>query len=241
MTPLPFRQPWRTIRLGCLAAIATAAAALSVSASAQVAVEGALLSDYRVRGYSISDGDPAASLSLSYDHPSGVYVGATAVGSFHDGEPELAAFQANAGYALRLSPGVSLDAGVSRSEYYYALGGRRLRYTELYLGVASPHLSARVNYSPDYYRADTPTLYAEVEGGIEPAADWLLSAHAGVFTYLDRPPYYLPRERYDWRIGATRRFGATGVHLTLSGRVQGTPSLAATNATALVLGLTHGF
>jgi uncharacterized protein (TIGR02001 family) len=220
---------------------AVAVIAYSASASAQVAVEGALLSDYRVRGYSISDGEPAASLSLSYDHPSGVYIGATAIGSFRDGQPELAGFQANAGYALRLSPQVSLDAGVSRSVYYYAYGTRHLGYTELYFGVSAPHVSARVNYSPDYYRAGTPTLYAEVDGGIEPVTNWVLSAHAGVFSYLGWHPSFLPRERYDWRIGAARKFGATSLRLDLSGRVQGTPARRATDATALVFSVTHGF
>ena len=221
--------------------MAVAAIAPSARASAQVAVEGALLSDYRVRGYSISDGEPAASLSLSYDHPLGVYVGATAIGSFRDGEPELAGFQANAGYALRLSPQVSLDAGVSRSVYYYAYGSRNLGYTELYFGVSAPHVSARVNYSPDYYRAGTSTLYAAVDGGIEPVTNWVLSAHAGIFSYLGWHPPYLPRERYDWRIGAARKFGATSLRLDLSGRVQGSPARQATDATALVLSLTHGF
>jgi uncharacterized protein (TIGR02001 family) len=221
--------------------MAVAAIAPSARASAQVAVEGAVLSDYRVRGYSISDGEPAASLSLSYDHPSGVYVGATAIGSFRDGEPELAGFQANAGYALRLSPQVSLDAGVSRSVYYYAYGSRNLGYTELYFGVSAPHVSARVNYSPDYYRAGTSTLYAAVDGGIEPATNWVLSAHAGIFSYVGWHPPYLPRERYDWRIGAARKFGATSLRLDLSGRVQGSPARQATDATALVLSLTHGF
>ena len=237
MTALPLREPWRTLRLGCLAAAAAAAS----PAVAQVAVEGALLSDYRVRGYSVSRGEPAASLSFSYDHPSGIYVGATAAGNFHDGEPELAGFQANVGYAFRLGPAVSLDAGVARSEYYYAYGGGQLTYTELYVGVAAPHVSARVSYSPNYYRADTSTLYAEVDGGIEPVTDWVLSAHAGVFSYLGRRPYFLPRERYDWRIGAARKFGASALRLDLSGRVQGTPARRATDATALVLSLTHGF
>jgi uncharacterized protein (TIGR02001 family) len=215
--------------------------ALSFPASAQVAVEGALLSDYRVRGYSMSDGQPAASLSLAYDDPSGFYLGGVAVGSIHGDEPEIAGLQGDIGYALRLGPQVSLDAGVSRSDYYYAFGGRHLRYTELYLGVATPHLSARVNYSPDYYRAHASTLYAEVEGGIEPATGWSVSAHAGLFRYLDTRPYFLPRERYDWRLGVARTFGATALHLDLSGRVQGSPARQGTDATALVLSLTHGF
>ena len=204
-------------------------------------MEGAVFSDYRVRGYSMSDGDPAASFSLSYDDPAGFYLGGVVVGSVHDGGPEVAGFQADAGYALRLAPDVSLDAGVSRSQYYYAYGGRHLRYTELYLGLTGPHVSARVNYSPDYFRAGTSTLYAEVEGGFEPAADWIVSAHAGLFSYLGAWPAFLPRNRYDWRIGATRRFGATGVHLDLSGRAQGRSTPYTTNATALVASLTRSF
>jgi uncharacterized protein (TIGR02001 family) len=226
-----------------LATAALAAVAWAAPLSAQVAAEGALLSDYRVRGYSISDGNPAASLSLSYDDPSGFYLGATAIGSFHGGEPELSGLQGDAGYALRLGPGVSLDAGVSRSVYYYyADDGRRLAYTELYLGVAVPHLSARVNYAPGGYRSGTSTLYAEIDGGIEPAAGWLLSAHAGAFSYLGAHSYLLPRERYDWRVGAARTFGTSALHLDLSGRVQG--NIAARrggDATSLVVSLTHGF
>ena len=49
------------------------------------------------------------------------------------------------------------------------------------------------------------------------------------------------RNRYDWRIGATRRFGATGVHLDLSGRAQGRSTPYTTNATALVASLTRSF
>lgn len=224
----------------CLA-VAALIAMTAFPAHAQVAVEGTLQTDYRVRGYSVSDGNPAVSLALSYDDASGAYIGATAIASWHAGEPEASGFQANAGYAVRIAPQVSLDAGVSHSEYRYTYRNRRLGYSELYLGLSGPHLSARVNYSPDYGRADNSTLYAEVEGGIEPAADWLLSAHAGVFSYLGKYPAFLPRERYDWRIGAARKFGPTTVRLDLSGRVQGSPARQATDATALVLSLTHGF
>src|SRR6478609_1275319 len=57
------------------------AAGLAVPATAQVAVEAALQTDYRVRGYSINDEKPAASLSVSYDDPSGTYVGGSLIGS----------------------------------------------------------------------------------------------------------------------------------------------------------------
>jgi uncharacterized protein (TIGR02001 family) len=200
------------------------------------------MSDYRVRGYSMSDGNPAASIALSYDHPSGFYAGGAVVGSFHDDDPGIAGLQGALGYALRVSPSVSLDGGVSRSYFTHAYGtAYDLEYTELYVGVAVPHLTARLNYSPDYSTLASSTLYAEVETGFEPATDWSITAHAGLFSYLGANIAYLSNERYDWKIGASRRLGATSVALDASGRIQGSSSRAGTNATALVLSISHAF
>jgi uncharacterized protein (TIGR02001 family) len=198
-----------------------AAACLALPASAQVAVEATLQNDYRVRGYSISDRDPAASVALSYDDASGIYIGGSVIGALLDGEPELVGFTANAGYAVRLDPELSLDAGVAKTQYFFGYGtSQNYDYTEIYLGLDLPVVSARVSYSPDYYRNDTHALYGEVNSGIEPAPNWLISGHAGVLTYLETPPVYVPRQTWDWRIGATRQFGPYGVHLGVSGRIQ---------------------
>lgn len=219
-------------------------------ASAQVAIEAALQTDYRVRGYSISDGEPAASLSVSYDDPSGVYLGGSTVGTIRDGEAELLGIQGNLGYAVRLSPAVSIDGGISRTQYFYGYGtSRNYDFTEVYLGLALPDVSARVSYSPDYYRNDTPTIYAELDSGFEPAPDWFLSAHVGALTYLDRRPFYLPRTRYDWRLGASRQFGRYGLHFDVSGRILKSPdgyipyawSRATRDHATAVLSLTRAF
>jgi uncharacterized protein (TIGR02001 family) len=193
-----------------------------VPASAQVAVEAALQTDFRVRGYSISGGEPAASLSLSYDDVSGAYLGASVIGTVYDGEPELLGIQASAGYAVRLTPTVSIDGGLAKTRYFRGYGARRgYDYTEVYAGIALPAVSARISYSPDYYSNGTQTLYAEATAGFEPAPDWFLNAHAGVLTYLDAPPPDTARRSHDWRLGASRQFGANGVHLDLLGRIQG--------------------
>jgi uncharacterized protein (TIGR02001 family) len=211
---------WRIAGTRFLAITLVAGAASP--ACAQVALEAALQTDYRVRGYSVSDGEPAASLSASYDDASGAYLGASVIGTVRDGEPALLGIQASAGYAVRLTPTVSIDGGVTKTQYFQGYGtGRDYDYTEVYVGVALPVVSARLSYSPDYYFNGTQTLYAEVDAGFEPAPDWFLSAHAGVLTYLDTPPPYMPRRSHDWRVGASRQLGAFGVHLDLSGRIQG--------------------
>jgi len=224
------------------------AAGVALPASAQVAVEAALQTDYRVRGYSISAGEPAASLSVSYDDVSGAYLGASVIGIAYDGEPALAGLQASAGYAVRLTPSVSIDGGVAKARYFRGYGAARgYDYTEVYVGVALPVISGRLSYSPDYRLNGTQALYAEATGGFEPAPDWFLSAHAGVLTYLDTPPPGSPRRSHDWRLGASRQLGAYGVHLDLLGRIQGRAPSAPRGANSgrdpvdLVLGLTRAF
>lgn len=211
-------------------------------AAAQVAIEAAVQSDYRLRGYSVSEGNPAASLSLGYDDPSGFYMGALAAGFVADGDPQLLLVEAHAGYAARVTPDLSLDVGLSRSEYFSGFGtSRNYRYTELYLGAALPNVATRISYSPDYFFPDTPTLYWQVSGGIEPARDWFLSAHAGALVYLDEPPDYLERTRYDWRLGLSRQLGDLGLHAEVSGRIEAEESGNQGDGAALVLTATYAF
>jgi len=217
---------------------------------AQVAVEVGLQSDYRYRGISLTDNYPVATVAVNYDDPSGFYLGGNLVGTFDDGEPELVAVQGTAGYAARLSSDLSIDGGVSRTEYgSYALGNG-VGYTELYLGLASSNVTARVRYSPDYYRSDWETLYVELDGGLEVAPDWFVSAHAGQLTYLGHISPYLARHSYDWRLGGSRKLGKYGVHVELSGRIAKRPPGAVepgednplrTAGTAVVFGVTRAF
>jgi uncharacterized protein (TIGR02001 family) len=217
---------------------------------AQVAAEAGLQSDYRYRGYSLTDGDPVGTVTLGYDDPSGAYVGGNLVGTFENGEPELVAVQGSLGYAARLSPDLSLDTGISRTEYGSYVFGREVHYTEVYVGLALRNVTARVRYSPDYYRSDWETLYVELDGGLEVAPDWFVSAHAGQLTYLGHISPYLARHSYDWRLGGSRKLGKYGLHVELSGRVARRPlawvdpgkdnPLRATG-TAVVFGVTRAF
>lgn len=208
----------------------------------------ALQSDHRVRGFSISDEEPVVAVTLGYDDPSGLYAGATAVEAIREGEPHVVSLQGNIGYARRISSDVSLDVGLSRFEYFSSYGsGRDYHYTEAYVGIATRNLAARVRYSPDYITPGTETLYAEIDGGIEVAENWFISAHVGALQYLEERPGYLPQRRYDWRLGVTRRLGAFGVHLDLVGRLGRTRPLPpgaprpGGDRTTLVASLTRAF
>jgi uncharacterized protein (TIGR02001 family) len=230
--------------------VTAALAGVATPASAQVAVEVGLQSDYRFRGYSLTDEDPAATVVLMYDDPSGFYGGASVVGTVDDGEPELVALQGTLGYAARVSSSLSVDAGVTRTEYGDYVLGRDAHYTEFHLGLATRSVTTRVRYSPDYLRSDWETLYVEIDGGVEVAPEWFLSAHVGQLNYLGDIGPYLVRRSYDWRVGGSRRLGDFGFHLEVSGRIAKRPAALASpgsdndlraTGTAVVAGVTRAF
>jgi uncharacterized protein (TIGR02001 family) len=220
------------VRALALAALGSASA---TRACAQMASRVSLQSNYEIRGISITGGRPVGGLDLSYDFTSGVFLNGSAFGALSDHDhPGLAGFIGDAGYARRLGPSLSADAGVTRTEYVgIGKDGTSTGYTEIYAGLAWRHLSARLYYSPDYYRSGAQTLYGELAGNIGLAAGIRLNAHIGALGYLKTGTsgpenyslpnyavqYYTPQNyvRYDWLVGASRQFGAVDVHMSLSG------------------------
>jgi len=177
-----------------------------------------LQSDYRIRGYSMSHGQPAALLNLSYDHDSGVYLnGVAIVGRDREDSPAVTGVVENIGYARRLSSRTSADVGVVHSEYFQRYGTTGTgRYTEAYVGLTSAHLSSRLSYSPDYFRHGISTLYGEVNGGWETVAGIRLDAHIGYLDCLEAPRRHRCTSQYDWRLGLSRQFGPLDLSASLS-------------------------
>jgi uncharacterized protein (TIGR02001 family) len=179
-----------------------------------------LESDYRVRGDAISDGKPAALLSLSYDHPSGFYVNGSVIGSLdHENDAVLLGGIGNIGYARRIAPRISIDAGYARTQYshYGAPVHHDAHYDEFYAGIFAHGLSAQVYVSPDYLERGFSTFYGELNAAIRPADKWRLTGHIGVLRYLSEPRYLSLPARYDWRIGAARQIGRFDLHVALTG------------------------
>ena len=172
--------------------------------------------DYQVRGYSVSKGRPVGILDLSYDDPSGLYLSESTFGALpDDNDPGLLGLVGAVGYAKRLNTALSIDGGVTRSEYIAAgPGGYHTGYAEVYAGLSTTHLSLHLSYSPDYFRAGLKTLYSDLEGNVGTVAGIRLNGHVGMLNFIDGPG---ARSQHDWRIGASRQFGAIDVHAALSG------------------------
>jgi uncharacterized protein (TIGR02001 family) len=159
--------------------------------------------------------------------------------------PGLAGVIGDVGYARRLASGLSVDGGVTHLEYFgVGPNGYSAGYTELYGGVASRHLSARLYYSPNYYRPGVETLYGELGGNVGLAAGVRLNAHLGALGYLTSPTG-LPsaRMQYDWLVGASRQFGAADLHLSISGGGPNEPYPfeQPRRRTAIILGAGYAF
>jgi len=186
---------------------------------AQVSGDITLQSDYRLRGHSISSGDPVAMLDLSYDHPSGLYLNGSVIGVLREGDAALLETVGGIGYAKRLTPTLSLDGGFSRTEYRDAYGlDYPVDYNEVYVGLYGRNVSGHLYYSPDYYYRGVRTLYGELETSKELTNKLRLSAHGGVLDYVDMPAGWpRPKTQYDWRLAASRQLGPVDFRAALTG------------------------
>jgi len=175
----------------------------ATAARAEIGASLTLASEDRFRGYSVSNGYPAATFSLSYDDASGPYVEASvmAAGNFSEGV-ERYRFEENAGYALRIANGPTIDAGIAHANYSgYRIYGQTAVFTEIYAGLITKHLSAHIHYSPDYFERGVAALYSDVDGAIPLTPRIRLSAHYGLLIQTQGSREAAGRTAQDWRMG----------------------------------------
>jgi uncharacterized protein (TIGR02001 family) len=215
--------------------------ALSLAHPAHAQFSGAvsLQSDYRYRGISLTERQPVISLDLAYDHSSGAYAGASAIGVNEDGLRSLG-FIEYAGFATPRIGQMSFDFGVNNQNLSEYAGKRYpLNYSEVYAGIVGSHLSAHVYYSPNYIRPGVQTLYADVDGSMKPAENWRLFAHIGTTA----PVGIIAgrHQRYDFRAGVARQFGPLELQASVTGTSPDPPAGTPPERTALMFGATWFF
>jgi len=182
-------------------------------ACAQVSGSATLLSDYRYRGISLSDGQPAAQLSVAYDLPGGAYAGvlASSVRFAQPGGPD-ALLLPYVGYAHRLRPGLTWEVGAQYSRF---VGSCDWCYAEWYAGLSSEHFGGRIYYAHDYF-GRAPTVYAELNGTHVLSARLRALGHIGALRSgrIDEGDDTVDRYRYDLRIGFALTLRACEMQLT---------------------------
>jgi uncharacterized protein (TIGR02001 family) len=188
-----------------------------------VGATASIFSDYRFRGYSLSERRPVGIFDFAYDDASGLYADASISGVLRrDGGPAPLGLQLSGGYARRLASGTTLDFGVTHSNYgHYSKGERAKSYTELYAGVSRGGLSSRIFVSPHYFESGRWTAYGEVNGNVSPAAKWTLDGHVGMLVSVLRPSSERYSADFDWRIGVNRQLGRVSLHAAWSDGARG--------------------
>ena len=209
----------RTASFAAAAALAFAAPAFAEvpvpGTGFSVSGEAQLMSDYRFRGVSRSDEDPAGQANLSLSHGSGFYVGTRAttlsgIDNFRIRDPRVddlgdLELDVYAGYNADLGGGLTLDGGLM---YYVFTGdsgqaGYAEPYASLSYMLGPVEATAGAKYAPSQRgTGDEGMLYlfAEAEAGI-PFTPVTLRAHAGRQDWGDYGRYW------NWSIGGSYTLG----------------------------------
>ena len=153
-----------------------AAFAAASPAWAQLSGSAALVSDYSVRGMTLSQGRPEPQLRLDYDASAGWYAGALASGVDLPDSGARLQLLSYGGYAQRLPSGLTWEGGVLNATF---TGDSEYRYHEFYAGLTREGLNARLYYSPAYY-GQGKTVYAELNGAWPLQGRLTLSGHLGL-------------------------------------------------------------
>jgi uncharacterized protein (TIGR02001 family) len=186
-------------------------------AEAQVSGSVSVVSDYRYRGVSLSNGHAAFQGQLEYNRKSGWYAGAFAsqVESAEQNGSD-AQLMAYGGYSWRALPSIAWEVGAARTIFaqdaYY-------NYTEIFAGMNSEKLSGRIYFSPDYFGAHARTLYAEANGTYPIGERFQLFGHIGylwAFSEVQTPAYRIANQ-FDLAVGGNVNFAPWRIRLAWFG------------------------
>lgn len=160
-------------------------------ALAQVSGNVAVMSDYRYRGLSLTNGKPAAQLSATYDDPLGWYAGGSLTAVLAHCWQDCGALQGvvYGGYAARQTSDLAWDVG---GDFRFSAARQDYRFGEAYAGVSYRDVNARVYYAPEYYEQSIRAVYAEVNGALPVGTRARLLAHVGWLRTGSNATYGIP-------------------------------------------------
>jgi len=185
------------------------------SASGQISGNATVVSDYRYRGMSLSQGNPEGQLSVAYDNSANWYAGGLVSGVRLD-DFNTEQFIAYGGYTTSLFSGLSLDSGISNTTFRQASD---YNYNEAYIGLTSNSFNTRLYYSPSYFYQNARTVYGELNVSYTITDNVQLLSHLGLLHHLtDNASTEVDLStRYDYRIGLDARVSDWNFQIALVG------------------------
>jgi uncharacterized protein (TIGR02001 family) len=153
--------------------------AVAGTASAQLSGHISVLSDYRYRGESLSDGKPAVQAGLDYQHSSGIFIGALASTVDVDAEVSGVGAQLYGGYARAVSQRLSWEVGLVTYLFPHPQTEPGYSYTEAFIGINWQNGGARLYYSDNYFGAGGTAAYVELNASQPMGSRVRLLEHLG--------------------------------------------------------------
>ncbi|MFZ6649708.1 TorF family putative porin [Undibacterium sp. TJN25] len=207
----------------------------------QVSGSVSLVSDYRFRGVSLSDGQPEPQASLGYDSTAGWYAGVFGSGvKLREGrDQQLIAY---AGYSQRQASGLTWEVGATNSSFMQTSGSN---YAEAFAGLSFDEYSGRLYISPNYFGQSTTTAYLELNASHLVAERTSLLAHVGYLRWFSgsQSPAFVPVSRMDTLIGVSTSWSDWRVQLAwvATARNRARSSIYDHNANTLMLSGSYSF
>ena len=189
------------------------------ASAAEVSGNVALTTDYRFRGISQTDRDPAIQGGFDYAHDSGFYLGAWASNVAFGGSSEMDFY---GGYAMDLSEDVNLDIGYLYYAYPADGASPKLDYQEFYAKLGFYGATVGLNYSDDYFGGVGDFWYLSGDYSLPLGEKFSLDAHVAWNVFEDEEAFasFLvtsgnPGDDYiDYSIGVST--SAAGVDLSIA-------------------------
>jgi len=215
-------------------------------AAAQLTGNVALLSDYRFRGESLTEGRPALQASLNYDHSSGLFAGGLVSNVRIDPDVIGLGAQIYGGYAHQFGDHLTAEAGVVTYVFPQPASGPTYNYTEAFIGASYDKVTSRVYYTNSYFGGSSGT-YIEVN------ANHAITDHISVVGHLGYLLLSEPREpgqgmqshgTLDFLAGVTAEVGGFTFGLSVVGTNAPQDACPATTgrcATTVVVSVSHNF
>ncbi len=181
-------------------------------AQAQMSGSATIVSDYQYRGVTLSQRNFEAQLNLTYDGPSGWYLGSFAskvVRPNNDRDTQLLSY---AGYSQQLLSGIRWDLGATSATFLQCSCNK---YTEIFAGLGSDNFNGKIYYSPNYFGRDERTVYAEINGNYVLQEHLNAFAHLGLLHALSSSAWSTAIDnQFDTRLGISENLGDWNIQLS---------------------------
>lgn len=201
-----------SLLIGCSAALAEEAEAPAPPFSFSGNI--ALTTDYRFRGISQTDEDPAVQGGFNLNHESGFYAGVWASNlDFNDGDQASIEIDVFGGYSAKFNDDLGYDLGFITYIYPGADTASDYDYTEVYAGLTYKVFSLKYYYSPEFFFETGDAGYIDATANLSLPADFGLLLHAGHQSIDENANFGTP-DYLDYRIGVNKKLAGFGFDLS---------------------------